>query len=118
MSRLRAIEVDGFRGVSGKLTIPLNGQSLVIYAENAVGKSSIADAVEWFYTDRVAHLWKENCMESALRSAQLAKNDEASVSLHFTEKGLDCTKSLSSAYISEYSNRTTISARKRQTARK
>jgi hypothetical protein len=104
MSRLRAIDIYGFRGVSGKLTIPLNGQSLAIYAENAVGKSSIADAIEWFYTDRVAHLWKENCKESALRNALLPEVEDASASLHFTESRLDCTKSLSSALASEHSN--------------
>jgi hypothetical protein len=104
MTRLQAIDIHGFRGVPGNLSISLNGQSLAIYAENAVGKSSIADAIEWFYTDRVAHLWKENCKESALRSALLPENEDASASLHFTESRLDCTKSLSSALASEYSN--------------
>src|SRR6266404_2234249 len=104
MSRLRAIDIYGFRGVSGKLTISLNGQSLAIYAENAVGKSSIADAIEWFYTDRVAHLWKENCKESALRNALLPEGEEATASLRFTDSRLDCTKSLTSALSSEYSN--------------
>ena len=104
MSRLRALDISGFRGVREKLTIPLNGQSLAIYAENAVGKSSIADAIEWFYTDRVAHLWKENCQESALRNALLSPDDESGVFLHFTDSRLDCAKSLSSSLASEFSN--------------
>jgi hypothetical protein len=104
MSRLLAVELFGFRGVPEKLIIPMNGQSLAIYAENAVGKSSIADAIEWFYTDRVAHLWKENCKESSLRNALLPDEHEASVTLRFTENRLDCTKSLSSTLTSEYSN--------------
>jgi hypothetical protein len=104
MSRLRAIDICGFRGVPEKLTVPLNGQSLAIYSENAVGKSSIADAIEWFYTDRVAHLWKENCKESALRNALLSETEEASASLRFTDNRLDCAKSLSSSLASDYSN--------------
>jgi hypothetical protein len=104
MSHLRAIEIYGFRGVSGKLTVPLNGRSLAVYADNAVGKSSIADAVEWFYTDRVDHLWKENCKESALRNALLSETEESSVSLQFSDNRLDCTKSLSSSFEFGYSN--------------
>ena len=61
MIRLRQLRVAGFRGVLDPLTIDLGFEchSIAIFGENATGKSSIADAVEWFYTDRVDHLWKE-----------------------------------------------------------
>jgi hypothetical protein len=104
MSRLRSIEIYGFRGVLENLAVTLDGQSLAIYGENATGKSSIADAIEWFYTDRVAHLWRENCKEAALRNTLLAETALSSVSLLFTDKNLDCTKSLSSAFDIECSN--------------
>jgi AAA15 family ATPase/GTPase len=104
MTRLRAIQIDGFRGVLANLTLNLAGQSLAIYGENATGKSSIADAIEWFYTNRVAHLWKENCKETSLRNTRLPDSTSSRVSLLFTDKRLDCTKTLSSSFDSEYSN--------------
>jgi AAA15 family ATPase/GTPase len=104
MTRLRAIQIDGFRGIIQNLTVNLGGQSLAIYGENATGKSSIADAIEWFYTDRVAHLWKENCKETSLRNTLLPDTTSSSVSLFFTDKRLDCTKSLSSSFEIKYSN--------------
>src|SRR6267378_412371 len=104
MTRLRAIQIDGFRGILQNLTVNLGGQSLAIYGENATGKSSIADAIEWFYTDRVAHLWKENCKETSLRNTLLPDTTSSSVSLLFTDKRLDCTKSLSSSFETKYSN--------------
>jgi len=104
MTRLRSIEIHGFRGVLGDLTVNLGQQSLAIYGENAIGKSSIADAIEWFYTDRVGHLWKENCRETALRNTLLPNTAMSSVSLLFTDKRLDCTKSLSSSLETKYSN--------------
>jgi predicted ATP-dependent endonuclease of OLD family len=78
MTRLRAIQIDGFRGILQNLTVNLGGQSLAIYGENATGKSSIADAIEWFYTDRVAHLWKENCKETSLRNTLLPDTTSSS----------------------------------------
>src|SRR6267142_436191 len=104
MTRLRAIQIDGFRGILQNLTVNLGGQSLAIYGENATGKSSIADAIEWFYTDRVAHLWKENCKETSLRNTLLPDITSSSVSLLFTDKRLDCAKSLSSSFEIKYSN--------------
>src|SRR5260370_19347052 len=104
MTSLRAIQIDGFRGVLQNLTVNLGGQSLAIYGENATGKSSIADGIEWFYTDRVAHLWKENCKQTALRNTLLLDSADAEVDLRFTDSRLDCKKSLSNDYQSEYSN--------------
>ena len=34
MTRLKAIRIEGFRGVSKSLTVNLDGQSLAIYGEN------------------------------------------------------------------------------------
>jgi RecF/RecN/SMC family protein len=104
MTRLREIEIHGFRGVLGNLAVTLGGQSLAIYGDNAIGKSSIADAIEWFYTGRVGHLWKENCKEAALRNVLLPDTAESTVSLSFTDKRLNCTKSISASLEAKYSN--------------
>src|SRR5271169_6750539 len=106
MSRLRVIEIQGFRGVLGNLAVNLGGQSLAIYGDNATGKSSIADAIEWFYTDRVNHLWKENCKEAALRSTLLADTQSSTVALSFNLNSLNSSKILSASYNSSFSNQT------------
>ena len=106
MTRLRSIGISGFRGIAETLTVNLGhgGQSVAIFGENAVGKSSIADAVEWFYTDRIDHLWKENCKQTALRNTLLPDSRLAEVDLQFIDARLSCKKTFSSAYQSEYSN--------------
>jgi hypothetical protein len=104
MTRLRSIEIQGFRGVAGNLTVNLGGQSLAIYGENAIGKSSISDVIEWFYTNRVDHLWKEHCKEAALRNVLLPDATPSSVSLFFTDNRLNCTKNLSASFEAMYSN--------------
>ena len=45
-------------------------------AETTSGKSSITDAIEWVIWDRVAHLWREDCKESALRNVDLEDTEE------------------------------------------
>ncbi len=65
------------------ITIDLgpSGRSIAIYGENATGKSSISDSIEWFYKNKVEHLWKENCKESALRNTLLPEKSDSVVSL-------------------------------------
>src|SRR6266851_8632680 len=106
MVLLRRIEIAGFRGAIGPLLVDLSSgcRSIAVFGENATGKSSLTDAVEWFYTERVDHLWRENCKESALRNALLPENEASSVSLQFSDNRLDCTKTLSSSFESGYSN--------------
>lgn len=71
MIRLTRIAISGFRGVPGEITIDLGrtGRSIAIFGENAAGKSSISDSIEWFYKDRVEHLWRENWRVAAQSQA-------------------------------------------------
>ncbi|MFT2161106.1 AAA family ATPase [Pseudomonas putida] len=45
-----SVEISNFRGVPGKLTVPLNAPLTVIYAANGTGKSTICFALEWLLT--------------------------------------------------------------------
>jgi hypothetical protein len=107
MIRLRKIEISGFRGALNSLPIDFGSQcqSLAIFGENATGKSSITDAIEWFYTDRIGHLWKESCKEDALRNVLLPQTAPSQVSLNFSRKDLDCKKTLSHLLTSSFSNK-------------
>ena len=53
--RIKKIDIRAFRGIPG-LSLDLDGKSLLILGENGTGKSSIVDAIEFFFTGHVAHL--------------------------------------------------------------
>ena len=79
--KLKQIDIKGLRGIKESLSLELNGKSIVLYGDNGMGKSSITDAIEWFYTNKVAHLaGSEIDLKEALRNASV---DEAFVSLPF-----------------------------------
>jgi len=79
---------------------------MAIFGENAAGKSSLSDAIEWFYYDRVEHLWRENCKESALRNTLIGEKISSTVSLEFSKATLNCKKSLSPGLTCSLSNKT------------
>ena len=49
------IKVQGFRGIR-HINLPVDGSNLIIVGENGAGKSSIIDAIEYFFTGRVTPL--------------------------------------------------------------
>lgn len=108
MVRLQKISVTGFRGARYPLVIDLTGshRSIAIFGENATGKSTITDAVEWFVRDRVEHLWKEDCKDEALRNVHLVDSEDAVVHLEFGDAGLSSAKHLSGMLVSSESNKT------------
>src|SRR6266567_2501039 len=108
MVRLRKLEITGFRGAVGLLPVDLSSacRSIAIFGENAAGKSSLTDAIEWFYADRVDHLWRENGKESALRNTLIGEKASSTVSLEFSNVALNCKKTLSPQLSSSLSNRT------------
>lgn len=98
MTKVRKIIVSRFRGARFELPLDFskNTKSVAIFGENASGKSTITDAIEWFIHDRVDHLWREDCKQDSLRNV-LADDKPSSVELVFD--GTDCngTKALSDA---------------------
>ncbi len=96
MVRLRSLEITGFRGCRFTMPIDLRSdcKSIAVFGENASGKSSIADAVEWMIFDRVAHLWREDCNEGSLRNVLLQDGEDATVTLVFDERDLTISKTL------------------------
>jgi len=108
MIRLRQLGITGFRGALDLLVVDLtsSGRSIAVFGENAAGKSTITDAIEWFYTDRIEHLWREYCKESSLRNTLLLGTDNAVVQLSFDDPAVNSTKTLSPALDSAHSNTT------------
>jgi len=109
--KIKNIKIRGFRGIQCELDLALDSlKSVLIYGENGSGKSSITDAIEWFYCDRVEHLSKEEIGPkgiNALRNILLPVDEGAFADLKFSDTGMDSDKKLfykNSRLLSEYSN--------------
>ena len=85
MTKLKAIELEGFRGARHPLSVDLTSKtrSVAVFGDNGSGKSSITDALEWFFTDRVEHLWREDCQAQALRNVNMKEGESSTVSIDF-----------------------------------
>ncbi|SDW82704.1 AAA family ATPase [Flavobacterium degerlachei] len=85
--KLKQIDIKGLRGIKESLSLELNGNSVVLYGDNGMGKSSISDSIEWFYTNKVAHLsGTEIDLKDALRNASLEEDFVSEVGLKFLKK--------------------------------
>jgi DNA repair exonuclease SbcCD ATPase subunit len=58
LSKISALEITDFRGINhlSHKDIPLDGDIVFIYGPNGVGKTSIAEALEWAITGQVQRL--------------------------------------------------------------
>ncbi len=53
--KIKGIEINAFRGIP-ELQLNLDGRNLLIKGGNGTGKSSIVDAIEFFFRGKVSHL--------------------------------------------------------------
>lgn len=111
--KINNIEISGLRGIRYSLSLLLNSsKSVLIYGDSGSGKSSITDALEWFYYDKVDHLSKEEIGPkgiNALRNIFLSNDKDAYIDLKFSNMNIDSRKRLfykNSRLLSEYSNST------------
>jgi len=96
-TKINSITIKGIRGAKDSLELPLKGKSIVLYGDNGTGKSSISDALEWFYTNRVSHLSSnsEIDLKDALRNSTLDKDAISEVNVSFVkETDIDSSKTL------------------------
>ena len=82
--RVTCIEMQAFRGVREKLTLEFpQGASAVLLGENATGKSTVADALEWYFTGEIGLLRHEG-RTASLRHVDARSCDVTSVTLQTT----------------------------------
>lgn len=107
-TKIKSISITGIRGIKDTISLPLNEKSVLLYGDNGTGKSSISDAIEWFYTDKVSHLaGSEIDLKYALRNSYQKDSDTASIAISFNRKVIDTAKKLftkKGRLISELSN--------------
>lgn len=96
--KIKSIEIKGFRGIRNCINFSLDSvQSVLLYGDNGSGKSSVTDAIEWFYYDQVEHLSKKeigNRGIPALRNIFLSNDEDAYIELKFTDSKIDTSKKL------------------------
>src|SRR3990172_2578243 len=97
--KITSLSLKGFRGslLPVSLEFPNPHGNIVIYGENAAGKSSLVEAIEWFYTDKIEALEKEFCYRESYRNLQLPSNENAEVALSFNQTHLNSVKLLSAS---------------------
>jgi ATPase subunit of ABC transporter with duplicated ATPase domains len=72
--------------------------SVAIYGDNGGGKSTITDALEWFYFNKIEHLWREDCKEECLRNTHFPDNQDILLSIEFSDTRLNSNKTLSAKF--------------------
>jgi DNA repair exonuclease SbcCD ATPase subunit len=56
---IKEIEISGFRGIRKKLTIPFGSGFTVITGRNGSGKTSVCDAIEYLFTQKITRVSAE-----------------------------------------------------------
>jgi energy-coupling factor transporter ATP-binding protein EcfA2 len=85
--RVQRLVMHAFRGVPGEMTVDFGkGESIVVYGDNGTGKSTIADALEWYFTGEIELLSHEG-RQHAVRYVGGENNGVTSVEV-FTNGGL------------------------------
>jgi DNA repair exonuclease SbcCD ATPase subunit len=58
--KLQRLVMRAFRGIPSEMTVDFgDGESTVVYGDNGTGKSTIADALEWYFTGEIELLSHE-----------------------------------------------------------
>jgi len=109
--KIKSLEIGGFRGIRKHIEIEFDSlKSILIYGDNGSGKSSIADAFEWFYYDKIEHLSSEEIGTKglpALRNIFLPDSDDTYIEIKYSDSKYDAQKKLiikKTKLSSEYTN--------------
>lgn len=98
MTKIKNISIKGIRGIKKEAILPLDEKSILIYGGNGSGKSSITDALEWFYYDKVEHLSSEEIGRKGLEGLRNIHIDDAEdgiISIEYSDSGLNSSKVVS-----------------------
>ena len=78
---ISSLTLQAFRGIPGAFTLDLErGRSCILLGDNGTGKSTIADAVEWYFQGRIEFLTKEG-RSDAIRHSGAPEELETQVAI-------------------------------------
>jgi len=88
MVKIKSIDIYGIRGIKDCLTLDLKEKSVLVFGENGSGKSSLADAIEWYYSDGIKHLASEEIESTkgrgALRNLFIPDSEDAYIAIQYS----------------------------------
>ena len=79
--KIKSIKISAFRGIPNTLDLNLQGKSLLLQGENGTGKSSIIDAIEFFFTGKISHLKSKGPLAVKDNGPNAKNLNESSISL-------------------------------------
>jgi energy-coupling factor transporter ATP-binding protein EcfA2 len=83
--KVQRLVMHAFRGVPGEMTVEFGkGDSIVVYGDNGTGKSTIADALEWYFTGAIELLSHEG-RQNAVR--HMGGDDSAGTAVEVVTNG-------------------------------
>ncbi|MCH8048495.1 AAA family ATPase, partial [Patescibacteria group bacterium] len=110
MAKIKSITISGIRGIKNILPLNLNKRSILIFGENGSGKSSLTDAIEWYYSDGVEHLISKETGATkgrgSLRNLFIPDNEDAFINIQYSNDKLNATKDIDSSLKASTSNST------------
>ncbi len=94
MTRINSVRATAFRGLRDD-TVEAGGGSVVLYGENGTGKSSIIDAIEYFFTGSIEHLERSQATSVKRHGPHILCNPaDLSVSITFRGFAKPLTRTL------------------------
>jgi energy-coupling factor transporter ATP-binding protein EcfA2 len=85
--KLQRLVMRAFRGIPSEMTVDLgDGESTVVYGDNGTGKSTIADALEWYFTGEIELLSHEG-RQHAVRYVGGAADADGTTSVEVLTSG-------------------------------
>lgn len=110
MAKIKSINISGIRGIKNPLPLNLNNKSILIFGENGSGKSSLTDAIEWYYSDGVKHLVSEESGSTkgrgSLRNLFIPDSEDAFVDIDYSNNKLNAIKTINYSLSASTSNTT------------
>lgn len=97
--KLRKLSLQNFRGARNLLDLDFGHdcKSCAIFGYNGEGKSTITQAIEWFYMDRIARLRGEGIVTEDLVNLASSVQDETVVNVVFNENTLNSSRTFDKA---------------------
>ncbi len=81
---LKSIKIYSIRGIK-ELEIEIGSRGAVIYGENGTGKSSIVDAIEYFFSGNISHLKSARTLSVKDYGTHIYRTKDPEVSLIFSD---------------------------------
>jgi len=97
--KIKNIHIQGFRGIPD-LELELDGKSMLLKGENGTGKSSIVDAIEFFFTGKISHLEGVQSLSLQRHTPHIKYSlDDVDVEMTFNPGNISLTKTFTSSPI-------------------